>query len=29
MLGMKQKLKDFIDAEFDYEISCGIDNIKI
>ena len=29
MLGMKQKLKEFIDAEFDYGVLCGLDNIRL
>lgn len=29
MLGMKQKLKDFVDAEIDYNISIGDGNMKI
>ena len=29
MLGMKEKLNKFVDAEIDYEITCGVDNVKI
>ena len=29
MLGMKEKLSKFVDAEIDYQITCGNGNLKI